>query len=81
MEILNENMTYSSDIDLQEEIRKLLEYLREIGELDGDAPEVVIIDNDVNNARKIDSKTGYFDPNDNKIYIYIEGRHPLNVKT
>lgn len=79
--ILNENMTYSSDINLEEEINNILEYLRDNGEFSGDAPRLVLHNGDVENARLLASKSAHFDPNDNTIHLYTEGRHARDLCT
>lgn len=79
MDIINEGMTYSSDINLEEEIAKVLEYMRESGEFSCDAPRLVLIKDDVENARSIMSKTAFYDADKNEITLYTEGRHPSDL--
>lgn len=79
MAILNEDMTYSSDINLEEEISKLLAYMRESGEFSGDAPRLVLIKDDVENARKISGASAFYNPEDKSITLYSEGRHARDL--
>ena len=76
--MINEGQTYS-EINIEEEIENILTYLRDNGEFSGDAPRLVIIDDDVENARLFDGKTAYFNPNDDTITLYSEGRHPSDI--
>ena len=44
-----------------------------------DQPVKIILKSDSENARKILGKTGYYDPENNEIVIYIDDRHPKDI--
>lgn len=78
--MINEGHTYP-EINLEQEINNILEYLRDNGEFSGDAPRLVIIDDDVENARLLTSKSAQYNPNDKSITLYSEGRHVRDLCT
>lgn len=44
-----------------------------------DQPVKIILKSDSENAKKILGKTGYYDPENNEIVIYIDDRHPKDI--
>lgn len=77
--MINEGQTYS-EINIEEEIENILTYLRDNGEFSGDAPRLVIIDNDVENARLFDGKTAFYamGGDDKSITLYVNSLHETN---
>jgi hypothetical protein len=44
-----------------------------------DQPVTIILRSDSENARKILGKTGYYDPDNNEVVIYVDERHPKDI--
>lgn len=42
-------------------------------------PLKVILKKDKNNSKELLGKTGLYDPNDSKVYLYVSGRHPKDI--
>ena len=78
-ESLNENASYSSDIDYKEHIKELTKYMIEDGWNILPLPKVVFKHGDSENARDFFGKTAYYDPNTQTIVLYTEGRHPKDI--
>ncbi len=78
MNNINEGQTYVDKINLQKEIEAFLSYLVENSSTEN-IPEIKFIDNDIDNASTIFGKTAFYDPNDNSITLYTEGRHPSDL--
>ena len=78
-ESLNENASYSSDIDYKEHIKELTKYMIEDGWNILPLPKVVFKHGDSENARDFFGKTAYYDPNTKTIVLYTEGRHPKDI--
>jgi hypothetical protein len=78
-ETLNENATYSKDIDIIEKCAALTNYMRDKGYTIDPLPAVEFINGDSENARDFFGKTAYYDPNNQTIVLYTEGRHPKDI--
>jgi hypothetical protein len=76
---LNENASYSKDIDIIEKCAQLTNYMREKGYNIDPVPAVEFVNGDTENARDFFGKTAYYDPNEQKIVLYTEGRHPKDI--
>jgi len=44
-----------------------------------DQPVTIILKSDSSNAQKILGRTGYYDPDNNEVVVYIDGRHPKDI--
>ena len=78
-ESLNENASYSQDIDIKQRIMQLTQYMLDKGMNIEPLPSVELIDGDSVNAREFFGKTAYYDPNSATIMLYTEGRHPKDI--
>jgi hypothetical protein len=78
-EQLNENASYSSDIDYKSLIKELTKYMIKDGWNIQPLPKVVFKHGDTENARDFFGKTAYYDPNTKTIVLYTEGRHPKDI--
>ena len=78
-ENLNENATYSKNIDYKSMINDLTEYMLEQGRNIEPLPKLEFIDGDTENASEFFGKTAYYDPNTQTIVLYTEGRHPKDI--
>ena len=76
---LNENASYSSDIDYKAHIKELTKYMIRDGWNIQPLPKVVFKHGDSENARDFFGKTAYYDPNTQTIVLYTEGRHPKDI--
>ena len=76
---LDENTTYSKDIDYKQMIQDLTKYMVEKGRNIKPLPKIEFIDGDLENAKKFLGKTAYYDPNTQTIVLYTEGRHPKDI--
>ena len=77
--VLNENATYSSEIDYKQMIQDLTNYMIEKGRNVEPLPKVEFVDGDTENAKEFLGKTAYYDPNTQTIVLYTEGRHPKDI--
>ena len=77
--VLNENATYSSEIDYKQMIQDLTDYMIEKGRNIEPLPKVEFVDGDTENAKEFLGKTAYYDPNTQTIVLYTEGRHPKDI--
>ena len=77
--VLNENATYSSEIDYKQMIQDLTDYMIEKGRNIEPLPKVEFVDGDSENAKNFLGKTAYYDPNSQTIVLYTEGRHPKDI--
>jgi hypothetical protein len=77
--VLNENATYSKDIDYKQIIQDLTNYMVEKGRNIEPLPKVEFIEGDIENAKEFLGKTAYYDPNTQTIVLYTEGRHPKDI--
>ena len=76
---LNENATYSKDIDFKSRIVELTDFMRKKGYTIDPLPKVVFLHQNIENAQNFLGKTAYYDPNDQTITLYTEGRHPKDI--
>ena len=76
---LNENASYSKDIDIMEKLAELTNYMRDKGYKIDPLPSLEFVNGDTENARDFFGKTAYYDPNEQKIVLYTEGRHPKDI--
>ena len=76
---LNENASYSGDIDYKNKIIELTNYMRDKGYNIDPLPTVEFINGDSENARDFFGKTAYYNPNNQTIVLYTEGRHPKDI--
>jgi len=77
--VLNENATYSKEIDYKQMIQDLTKYMIEKGRNIEPLPKVEFVDGDSENAKNFLGKTAYYDPNSQTIVLYTEGRHPKDI--
>ena len=78
-EKLNENASYSTDIDVKGKIMQLTQHMLDKGYNIEPLPKVEFVDGDSSNAREFSGKTAYYNPNNNTIVLYTEGRHPKDI--
>ena len=78
-EVLNENASYSQNIDVMEKIAELTNYMIDNGMNIQPLPTMEFIDGDSENAKDFFGKTAYYDPNKQHIVLYTEGRHPKDI--
>ena len=78
-EKLNENASYSTDIDVKGKIMQLTQHMLDKGYNIEPLPNVEFVDGDSSNAREFFGKTAYYNPNNNSIVLYTEGRHPKDI--
>jgi len=78
-EQLNENASYSKDIDIIEKCAQLTNYMRDKGYQIDPLPSIEFVNGDTENAKDFFGKTAYYDPNEQKIVLYTEGRHPKDI--
>jgi len=76
---LNENATYSKNINVQDKINQLTQYMIDKGLNIEPLPSVELVDGDSENASDFFGKTAYYDPEKNHIVLYTEGRHPKDI--
>ena len=77
--LLKENASYSKDINIIEKCAQLTQHMIDKGYNIEPLPSVEFIDGDTENARDFFGKTAYYDPNEKKIVLYTEGRHPKDI--
>ena len=76
---LNENASYSKDIDYKSYIKELTNYMIEDGWNILPLPKIIFRHGDKENAKNLLGKTAYYDPNTQTIVLYTEGRHPKDI--
>jgi len=76
---LNENASYSKDIDVLDKIKQLTQHMLDKGYNIEPLPKVKFVDGDSDNARNFLGKTAYYNPNNQTIVLYTEGRHPIDI--
>ena len=77
--LLNENASYSKDIDIKGKIMQLTQHMLDKGYNIEPLPTVEFVDGDSDNARDFFGKTAYYNPNNQTIVLYTEGRHPKDI--
>ena len=76
---INENSTYSQDIDYKQHIKDLTKYfLSKYPDLKL-LPKITFKHGNLENAKNFFGKTAYYDPNNKEIILYTEGRHPKDI--
>ena len=78
-EQLNENASYTKDINLIERLAQLTQHMLDKGMNIEPLPNLEFVDGDGENAREFLGKTAYYDPNTQTIVLYTEGRHPKDI--
>ena len=78
-ENLNENATYSKNIDIQSMINDLTDYMLKQERNIEPLPKLEFVDGDTENASDFFGKTAYYNPNTQTIVLYTEGRHPKDI--
>ena len=76
---LKENASYSQHIDVMEKVAQLTNHMIDKGMNIEPLPTMEFIDGDTENAKNFFGKTAYYDPNNQHIVIYTEGRHPKDI--
>ena len=76
---VNENASYSKDIDIQGKIDQLTQHMIDKGYNIEPLPGLEFVDGDTENARDFFGKTAYYDPINKVIVLYTEGRHPKDI--
>ena len=76
---LNENASYSQQIDVVDKIAQLTNHMIDKGMNIEPLPSMEFIDGDSENAKDFFGKTAYYDPNKQHIVLYTEGRHPKDI--
>jgi len=76
---INENASYSKEIDIRGKIDQLTQHMIDKGYNIEPLPALEFVDGDTENARDFFGKTAYYDPNTQTIVLYTEGRHPKDI--
>lgn len=76
---LNENASYTKDINLIEKLAQLTQHMLDKGMNIEPLPNLEFINGDNKNARDFFGKTAYYYPNTQTIVLYTEGRHPKDI--
>ena len=76
---VNENASYSGNIDYKKHIVELTKHMLDNGMNIKPLPKVIFVNGDSANARQFLGKTAYYNPNDSSIVLYTEGRHPKDI--
>ena len=76
---VNENASYSKDIDIQGKIDQLTQHMIDKGYNIEPLPGLEFVDGDTENARDFFGNTAYYDPINKVIVLYTEGRHPKDI--
>jgi hypothetical protein len=76
---LKENASYTNNIDILKHIDDFTRYMMYNGMNISPLPTLELRDGDRENAKDFFGKTAYYDPNEQHIVIYTEGRHPKDI--
>mgnify|MGYP003109199914 CR=1 FL=1 len=76
---LKENASYTSNIDILKHINDFTRYMIYNEMNISPLPTLELKDGDRENAKDFFGKTAYYDPNEQHIVIYTEGRHPKDI--
>ena len=76
---INENATYSNKIDYKKLIKDFTKHMIKIGKNIQPLPRVIFKHSDSDNASNFFGRTAYYDPNNQTIVLYTEGRHPKDI--
>ena len=78
-ESLNEHASYTDSIDIADKIAQLTNHMLKRGMNIEPLPTMELIDGDSENASDFLGKTAYYDPENQHIVLYTEGRHPKDI--
>jgi len=76
---IKENASYSNEINVKNEIAKLTKHMIGKGMNVEPLPKLIFKNGDKENAKQFLGKTAYYDPNNQSIVLYTEGRHPKDI--
>ena len=76
---LNENASYSKEINITDKIDQLTKHMISKGMNIEPLPTLEFIDGDSKNAKDFLGKTAYYNPDTQTIVLYTEGRHPKDI--
>jgi len=76
---LKENASYTNNIDIMKMIDDFTRYMIYNGMNITPLPTLELRDGDRENAKNFFGKTAYYDPNEQHIVLYTEGRHPKDI--
>ena len=76
---INENATYSKNIDYKQQIKDLTKYMLNQKMNIIPLPKVIFKHGNQDNAENFFGKTAYYDPNTKTIVLFTEGRHPKDI--
>jgi len=76
---LNENASYSQQIDVKQKIKELTQHMLDKGMNIRPLPKVIFKNGNTSNAKEFLGKTAYYDPNSMEVVLYTEGRHPKDI--
>ena len=76
---LNENATYSKNIDYKQQIKDLTKYMLNQKMNIIPLPKVIFKHGNQDNAENFFGKTAYYNPESQTIVLYTEGRHPKDI--
>jgi hypothetical protein len=79
IQTLNENASYSQNIDVWDKIDQLTKHMVSKGMNIEPLPTLELVNGDSENAKDFFGKTAYYDPNRQHIVLYTEGRHPKDI--
>jgi hypothetical protein len=77
--ILKEHMAHTNTVDLIEKCGQLTKHMINKGYKIEPLPGLKVIDSDVDNSQDFFGKTAYYDPNEQLIVLYTQGRHPKDI--
>ena len=77
--ILKEHMAHTNTVDLIEKCGQLTKHMIDKGYKIEPLPGLKIIDDDVDNSQDFFGKTAYYNPNEQMIVLYTQGRHPKDI--
>jgi len=78
-EPINENATYSNNINYKKYIKELTTHMLNQGMNLTPLPKVIFKNGDKENAENFFGKTAYYQPDTMEIVLYTEGRHPKDI--
>ena len=76
---VKENASYSNKINYPKLIKDFTKHMIKIGKNIQPLPRVIFKHNDSKNASDFFGRTAYYDPNNQTIVLYTEGRHPKDI--
>ena len=76
---VEEHMAHSNTTDIIAKCAALTNHMRQKGYNIDPSPSLKIIDSDVDNSQDFFGKTAYYDPNEQLIVLYTQGRHPKDI--